>query len=190
MNKIAYVIPGFHGSTDYERYQSVINAFELQNFKVIPITIDWNRRVMSDYVQDFFSQLDHNEDDEVCLFGFSFGAMIAIIAATKLKPNTLILCSLSSFFKEDLKYVKKSWKKYVGKNRMSDFKNFSFNKIIAKIKCKTIIILGKREDKTLIKKAKNVHKRVKNSVLYIVDARHDISNENYQNKILEIIKGL
>jgi esterase/lipase len=145
---------------------------------------------MSDYVEEFLGQLSHKKNDEVHLFGFSLGAMIAVIAADKIKPKGLLLCSLSPYFKEDLKYVKKSWRDYMGKNRMSDFKNFSFQDLVGKINYKIVLVVGGREDKTLIKKAKNTHKKVKNSELFIIDAGHDISNKNYKNKIFEISKSL
>lgn len=190
MSKVVYIIPGFKGSTDLDRFQRVIKYFELRHFKVVPITITWRNKVMSDYVDEFFSQLVHKKDDEVYLFGFSFGAMIAFIAATRIKTKVLILCSLSAYFKEDLKFVKKSWKSYVGKNRMRDCCNFSFQNLIKRINCKTILIVGNKEDEILLKKSRDVHKKIKNSELFIVNARHDISQEKYMNKICAVIKDL
>jgi len=45
------------------------------------------------------------------IIGFSFGAMVAFIASQKIRPKKLILCSLSPYFNEDLKKLRKGWKK-------------------------------------------------------------------------------
>ena len=73
MNKVVYIIPGFKGSTSCAGEQNVIKVFKSQGFKVVPIKITWRHRVMSDYGEEFFSQLSHKKNDEVYLFGFSLG---------------------------------------------------------------------------------------------------------------------
>lgn len=62
---------------------------------------------MTDYLEEYRRQLKHKENDEVYLFGFSLGAMLAFIIAKEVNAKKLILCSLSPFFKEDLKFIKK-----------------------------------------------------------------------------------
>src|SRR3989338_505842 len=139
---VIYIIPGFGQKTSQKEYREVIKRFKERKFTVIPIRISWKHRVMSDYVKEFLKQLKHKPSDRVCLFGFSFGAMIAFITAAQLKPRALYLCSLSPYFKEDLPSLKKWWKKYWGKQRMKDFHQFSFNKLAKDIRCKTVLIVG------------------------------------------------
>ena len=54
----------------------------------------------------------------------------------KIKPKMLFLCSLSPYFKEDLKFLKKSWRNGIGKKRIEDLENFSFEELAKDIKCK------------------------------------------------------
>lgn len=104
---------------------------------------------MSDYVKQFRKQLYHAKDEEVYLFGFSFGAMVAFIASAEINPKLQLLCSLSPYFKEDLPHLKKSWKNYFGKKRMADMKTFSFNEFSRKTQCRTILVAGTKEGAAL-----------------------------------------
>ena len=188
MSKVVYIIPGFKEKVSLKGYQQAIKFFKLRNFKVIPIKISWKYKIMSDYVDEFFCQLSHNKSDDVYLFGFSFGAMIAFISAVKIKPKMLFLCSLSPYFKEDLKSLKKSWRNSFGKKRLEDLKNFSFQKLAKDITCKTFLIAGEKEPKELHKRVNDAHKKIKNSELFIVDgAKHEISQKEYIDKLYEVV---
>jgi len=146
---------------------------------------------MSNYVDEFLAQLAHKESDDVYIFGFSFGAMIACISAIKIKPKMLFLCSLSPYFKEDLKLLKTSWKNGIGRKRMEDLKNFSFQELSKNINSKTLLIIGEKEPSEISKRTNSAHKRVKNSELFIVkNAKHNISQKEYINKLQEIISKL
>ena len=143
---------------------------------------------MTDYVNEFLGQLIHKENDEVYVFGFSFGAMIAFISAKDIKPKKIILASLSPYFKEDLPYLKKSWKKYVGQRRLRDFENFSFDKIVQNIKCDTQLLVGKKEDKLLIRRVKLASEKIPKSNLSMVSgARHNIKQTEYFKAMENII---
>src|SRR3989338_986632 len=188
MSKVVYIIPGFKEKVSLKGYQQAIKFFKLRNFKVIPIKISWKYKIMSDYVDEFFCQLSHNKSDDVYLFGFSFGAMIAFISAVKIKPKMLFLCSPSPYFKEDLKSLKKSWRNSVGKKRLEDLKNFSFQKLAKDITCKTFLIAGEKEPKELHKRVNDAHKKIKNPELFIVDgAKHEISQKEYIDKLYEVV---
>ena len=100
----------------------------------------------------------------------------------------LFLCSLSPYFKEDLKSLKKSWRNSVGKKRLEDLKNFSFQKLAKDITCKTFLIAGEKEPKELHKRVNDAHKKIKNSELFIVDgAKHEISQKEYIDKLYEVV---
>jgi esterase/lipase len=192
MNKIVYIIPGFHGSAKMIRYKRIIAEFRKRGFKTSPIKITWDRRVMSDYVAEFLKQIHHNKNDKVYIFGFSLGAMIAFIVAKQVKPKALVLCSLSPFFEEDLRFVKKSWKKYLGKNRLKDFEKFSFEKIAKRNKkYKAYLLVGEKEDKTLSQKVKKAHQALcKSEVVIIKNAKHNIKDSKYLREISRAIDTL
>jgi esterase/lipase len=184
MVKIVYIIPGFMQNTNLIGYKKIISFFKNQNFKIVPINISWKFKTMKDYLKEFMNQFKRKNDDEVFLFGFSFGAMIAFISSKIIKPKMLILCSLSPYFKEDL-IKSKIAKKEVGKRRFNEFLNYDFNKIAKEVKCKTILIVGKCEPFNVFKKSLIANKKISNSKLIVVNnAKHDIS----QNEYLECIK--
>ena len=194
MGKVVYIIPGFKESISRKGYQKVMEAFRQNGFDTIPIKVSWQGKVMGDYVEEFMHQVRHNSSDEVYLFGFSFGAIIAMISSIKLQPKTQILCSLSPYFKEDLKYLKKSWKKRVGKKRINDLKQFSFDNFARKINCKTILVAGTNECKKyplLKRRVIDAHKKIRGSELFLVkNAEHNISQKIYLTKLKEIISSL
>jgi len=189
MNKIIYIIPGF--SHRLGLYKKIIESFDKQGFRTVPIKISWKCRVMSDYVEEFLSQLIHTKKDKVYLFGFSLGAMIALISSVKIKPNGLILCSLSPYFREDLNKIRESWKNFMGKRRISDYKKFSFNKISKTCKSKVYLIYGTEESKELRLRVVDANKRVKNSQLVVVEGcKHDISDKRYIKAVQKVISKL
>ncbi|HLC54350.1 MAG TPA: hypothetical protein VJK07_01845 [Candidatus Nanoarchaeia archaeon] len=191
MSKVVYIISGFTEKINLKGYQQAIKFFKSRNYRVVPIKIYWKYKVMSDYVDEFFCQLSHKKSDDVCLFGFSFGAMVAFISAVKLKPKMLFLCSLSPYFKEDLRFLKKSWRNRVGKKRLEDLKNFSFQKLVKDITCKTLLIVGEKELKELHKRVDDAHKKIKNSELFIAsNAKHEISQKEYIDKLHEVISNI
>ncbi|MDP3640365.1 MAG: alpha/beta fold hydrolase [Nanoarchaeota archaeon] len=190
MGRVVYIIPGFGQKTALPEYQNVIKLFKAHQFQTIPVKISWKHKVMRDYVEQFLSQLQHHKSDEVALFGFSFGAMIALIAAVKIKPKMLFLCSLSPYFKEDLRTLKKSWKDYFGKRRMKDFQRFSFKALAKEIRCKTVLIIGEKEGEALLRRVKDARKRIKNAKLISVKgAKHNFAQKEYHRKLQELILG-
>ncbi len=146
--KTIYFLPGYGENMDTKGYPRIIRIMESAGFKVIPIKINWKHKVMSDYVKQFEEQYGstHNRGNEVYILGFSFGAMVAFIAAaTFAEPHALFLCSLSPYFKEDLNHIEKSWKKDIGKKRVADFEKLSFNNLADQITCKTYLLAGTKE---------------------------------------------
>ena len=187
MAKVVYIIPGFTEDTNMEGYQRVMKFFKTHNVIPIPVKISWKYKTMSDYVNQFMDQYKETQD-EVYLFGFSYGAMIALISAIKIRPRKLFLCSLSPFFKEDLKYLKKSWKKLYGKKRLDDFKNFSFNDITKQLKCEVVLFAGSKEYLDVIRRVNDASRKLKNSKLIIAKgARHDILQDEYSQSLKQYI---
>jgi esterase/lipase len=192
MSKIVYIIPGFaEKAEDKKRYGKIVKFFEEKKFKVMPVKITWERKVMTDYVEQFLCSFKKNPGEKIYLFGFSFGAVISLLSSLKIKPEMLILCSLSPFFKEDIPLTKKSWKKIIGKKRIADFKKYSFNEIAKKIKCKTFLIAGDKEGLEIDRRIKIAEKLIKNGKLIISKgSKHNISQKEYINTIKEVVEKL
>jgi len=188
MKKIAYIIPGFTENIKDKGYREVVKSFEARNYQAVLVRISWKYKVMSDYVDEFLDQVTHNNNDKACFFGFSFGAMIALISATRLDIQSLFLFSLSPFFKEDLKNLPKYIKKDIGKKRLEDFEKYSFKELAEQINCRTILAAGEREHRYLLGRVEDAHNKIKESELFIINkAKHNISQKEYRNKLREII---
>ena len=187
--RVVFIIPGYQESLNLPRYRQIANFFRAKRIKVIPVKIKWKYKVMSDYIPDFKSIFEQNKGQENHFFGFSFGAFIAFASAIKLKPKSMILCSLSPYFLEDLKIFPKSWKKGQ-KKRLLDIRNFEFNKMARKIKNKTYLFVGEKEHKILLHRSKEAKKEIKNSSIKIVkDAKHYLSKK-YLDEVRKIVNKI
>ncbi len=119
--------------------------------------------------------------------------MIAFISSAKYKPQDLILCSLSPYFAGDLAFTRKSIgekniKKYIGDRRMKDYENYDFDKLAIKIKSKTYILYGTNEGPALERRINDAKKKINGcKLIEIKGAKHDISQENYQEAVRELI---
>src|SRR3989344_2892198 len=87
--------------------------------------------------------------------------------------------------------MKKYWRNRVCKKRLEDLKNFSFQKLVKDITCKTLLIVGEKELKELHKRVDDAHKKIKNSELFIAsNAKHEISQKEYIDKLHEVISNI
>ncbi len=191
MTKTVYVIPGYTESTKLIGYKKAMQFFSCQGIKPVPITITWKYRTMSDYVKQFLQQYHSPHGKDVYLFGFSFGAMIALIAAATIKPKLLLLCSLSPYFKEDLPFLKKHWKKSIGTRRIRDLKQHPFNRLAKKISCNVILVAGSKESKQIWRRARDANKKLRKSKLITASgAKHKLSQKEYLDTVRQIISKL
>lgn len=199
MKKTVYVIPGSTESTKKKRYKKALDLFRKKGFRIIEVRIIWKNKTMTDCMNQF---LKTKPKKGSYVFGFSYGAMIALISASSVKPKTLILCSLSPYFKEDLTATRhvygKKFDKYCKKHDFEDLKKYSFNKIAKHVKCRTILIAGDKETVVsgknyplVLNRALDAKKRIKNSSLVIIkNGKHDISQKQYHDAIKKVIYKL
>ncbi len=187
MRHIAYIIPGYGESYLHQRsYKKIAQFFIAKNIEPIFVTIDWHKNNpadFSDYLVQFLQQYKKPKDCVVTVFGFSFGAMIALLTASKTKADNLVLCSLSPYFSEDIPSLKPAWIKWF---RESFSKNdYSFSTTAAKIESRCLILVGDTEGDECMKRARHAKKILKNSTLSIVkDGKHNI----YQKEYLAVIE--
>lgn len=193
MKKIVFIVPGFWGLPHEKVYEDIAALYKSKGLEPVILNIPWKRQVMSDYVNYFINVYDKHKDEEIHLFGWSFGAMISFIAASKIKTNTIFLCSISPYLKEDMKLILKSWKRSVGKKRMADFAGLSRIKINKTIRTKRVIMLvGTKEGKTMIKVSKAIYRSLDadKKIVIIEGAGHNIAREKYFQQIKRQIELL
>lgn len=189
MPKVAFIIPGFGYSPKREEYQSIGKFFQQKAIVPIYVEVNWKYSIISDNVADFVRLLKETKADYKCILGFSFGAFIAYLSATQEKVDTLMLCSLSPYFSEDLSNIKDSWKKYTGKKRIEDFEKISNSKLATKINSETYLLFGTKEGPEVERRAKNTYDSLKNKkhLIHIDGAKHKLEDERYLKQIKQII---
>lgn len=193
MKKIAYIIPGFGHSPHKQRgYKTIGRFFVEQGITPRYIRIQWNDkkpRRFADFVDQFSRQYKKDVDSVKIVLGFSYGATIAFLSASKLKPDVLILCSLSPYFVEDLGHLPLVWRKWWEKNFVES--DYSFKKLAPTVRGKTVLVHGGKEGREVSFRVRDAHRRIRKSTLKMVKgARHQIYNKAYQETVRKIIATL
>jgi len=193
MDDAVFIIPAGFESPKAEVYLQIMAAFKAKGIKPCPVNIVWKRTTLTENLNQFLKQFEKSKVKGFYLFGFSFGAYLAFVASAKITPKAQILCSLSPYFKEDLSLLKNSWRKVIGKNRLEDIqKNYSFDELVKKVTCKTILIAGDEEGDKLERRVFDAYKKLSSQkeLVVIKGAKHDIRQKEYLEKIKEVIASL
>ena len=187
IGKTLFLVPGFKQKASDSYFGWLVNFLDLKGFKVVCVPIEWNYRTMSDYVNDFKEFYLKNKTDNDYILGFSYGAVIAFITASELRPKKVYLCSLSSDFQEDVCDMKPWIQKMIGKKRMADIKKRSARDIAKNLDIPLVIFFGEKEGEMypqLKMRCEETAKLAKNSKLVVVkNAPHDISYSEYREAI-------
>jgi hypothetical protein len=89
--KTMFIIPGFKESINDSSYKSLQKFFIRKKYVVKLVPIVWNYRTMTDYIQQFEDFYLKNKGSINYVFGFSYGAVIALSSAQKLGVDRLFL---------------------------------------------------------------------------------------------------
>ena len=153
------------------------------------VKIDWEKikpKRFSEYVEQFSRQYKRPKDTEVFVLGFSFGATIAFLSAHKTKPKALILCSLSPYFKEDLKHFKPKWLKWWRDNFIDS--DYSSDEIASNISSQVYIIVGSLEQKECRIRARGVKNKLSRAILKTSKgAEHNIGQKEYLKTLRSVV---
>lgn len=192
--KTAFIIPGLGESEENNpAYSKIVGYFKAKGIKSLIVPIKWRYTTISDNMRQFEEFYAKHKFQDPIFLGFSLGAMVAFMSAGKLDAKTLILCSLSPYFKNDLANTRKVLsekiiKRYIGERRMKDHKNYDFNQFTSGIKMKTFLLCGDQEGPLIYRKVKEAKEKIKDiELIEIKGAKHDISRESYLKAIHELI---
>lgn len=188
MRAVVYIFSGYNETRYQAGYKQVIKIFKRRRIKPVWVNIQWKYHTLTDYVDQFLSQYKPIANAKIYLFGFSFGAMTALIASPLIKPDKLYLCSLSPFFKEDLPTIKKTDGKALGKNRIRDLKTISFHTLAEQISCTTLLVAGDKESGDILKRTHSAKKEIRKARFYMAKgATHDLNQPEYIRALHKII---
>lgn len=187
--KKIYIVPGFGESTRMKNYREVINLSKEKGFEVVGIKIFWDMdKTMDDYLLEVSEQLPNvNEDDYV--LGFSFGAYIAYILSQKKVFNKYIFCTISPYFKENLKDIPQDAKDYFGEEFM---KSLEIHKIHKGKDKKAWFFTGEKDWGLAIKMNKKASDKWKGESNFklVKNTGHELSADNYIKELKNILKNL
>ncbi len=191
VNKVAYIIPGYPYKVRQKPYKQIAGFFKSQGIKPVLVSMPWKHTTLSGNLEQFMRHYWKFGGKRVYVFGHSIGAVIAFVASAKIRPKLAILCSLSPVFREDLPYLKRRWKKLMGKRRLNDLKSYSFNKIVKDLKRKVILVAGAKEESILLRRVKAAKRKIKNNDIHLIKgAHHDISQSEYLETLQKIISKI
>ncbi|MDP3987654.1 MAG: hypothetical protein Q8P80_00735 [Candidatus Levybacteria bacterium] len=189
--KTVFVIPGFRHSPTNKAYKEIARILKREGYKPILINIPWKQTTISQNTEYFLKKYKKINTKKKYILGFSFGAMIAFIASTKVSVSGLILCSLSPYFKEDLS---NKWASPITSQRYQDFSNLHCATLAKQIKAKQVLMLyGSREERSLKKRVNDAFDQILSTNKYlfsIKETEHNIADKRYLNKIHQVAKQL
>lgn len=191
--KTVLFVPGFQENLQTRDYLKTINAIEERGYKVKFIAINWRGTTIENWVKELNLVYTKLDPKETVLAGFSYGAMVAFVTATKINPSELWLFSLSPYFSEDLKnlHTKLAWIRDIGIRRVSAFEKLDFRKLSKAINCKVLLFAGSLELEKfprLDERIKLAHSLISNSELILVaGVGHNVVDPKYINSIVNNI---
>lgn len=191
--KIVFIIPGFRHKIGQKAYLLLKRKLKTDGFVVAPIAMPWRGSTITDNTTFFLKKCNEKlaklkiSSKDVYLLGFSYGALVAFLAATKIPVSGLILCSLSPFFKEDLPKTLPKNVSLLEEKRFVEFAKLKVRILAKKIKAKSVCMLyGEKESVRVIKRSKLTFGSLlsKNKYLFSVQKTdHSISDKKYINAI-------
>lgn len=178
-----FIIPGFKEKISDKQYVALRRMFLAKGFDVKMVPIVWNRKVMTDYIAQFCVFFEKNRRKKNTVLGFSWGAMIALITAKDVKPDRLILCSLSPYFAEDLSKIPERWRRFIGHRRAADFARYSMKNVVKGVSVRTKVFIGEAESVHCRRRCNAAAKVFGTSVIVIDGVKHDIGDKRYREAL-------
>lgn len=197
--KTAFIINGLdiNNTAADDKYRTLRDAVKKAGYKVVPSTISWKHTTPTQYTEKFIQLYEgHKSSDGNVIIGNSFGAVVALLSASHTKPDLVLLCSLSPFFKEDIDndWPPIDYMKKLGKKRLNDISRYSVSdlaKEVSKSSVKIKVLFGEKEHESsprLVKRSKETASSIKNaSLIEVKDAPHPFREPEYISGIINAL---
>lgn len=192
--KSIFIIPGYRHVPTQKAYQAIAAMLNQEGYDPILVTIPWNKTTISENTEHFLRSYRKIRTKKKYILGFSFGAMIAFLAATKVAVEGVILCSLSPYFQEDLLKVKKRSLSPIQADRRQDFLQLHSETLAKQLKVeKILMVYGSKESRSLIKRVKKTYADIESKQKMLIPVKHvdhAIGDNRYLQTIQQIAKQL
>jgi pimeloyl-ACP methyl ester carboxylesterase len=190
-SKTFFILPGFKESVEHDRYSWLVDFLHQKQYKVVAVPVIWNNKTLSQNTQDFVSFFETHKGDVNYILGFSYGAVIALMASSAIRADKLYLCSLSPDFSEDIDMMPPWIMRYIGKRRYTEAQTRRSTILARTLQTPTILFYGEAEGiafPSLKICAERVARIAPHAIAHeIPGASHDISHAAYQEAIIRAI---
>lgn len=182
------IIPGFGESAKNSTYSAVKKEIKSLGYNIVFHQPKWKKNTIKKWLSDFKEFIKKFEKMNPIVLGFSFGAYIAIISAENFKFLKIISCSLSPYFKDDIKNLPPIAYKMLGQKRIRDFANYYFPK---NLETPIIFLVGDKDMEIVIKRSISAYKKYKGckKIIKIKGAEHDLNNKSYIDEIKKALSS-
>ncbi|MCL4418739.1 hypothetical protein M1146_01400 [Patescibacteria group bacterium] len=191
--KTIFIIPGFAQRPTNKAYKEIARILKSEGYFPVLVTIPWRKSTISQNSEYFLKVYKKIKARKKYILGFSYGAMIAFIASTKVSTSGLILCSLSPYFKEDIPKTNKN-QSLIMTARYDAFSKLHCAVLAKKIKARRILMLyGAQEAKPLIRRVTDAFDQIsteKKHLIRISETKHEIGDKRYLNTIHQATREL
>jgi esterase/lipase len=191
--KTIFIIPGYRQKSTNKAYRKLSTLLKDEGFSPIIIDIPWKGTTISENTAYFLKEYRKIRTKRKYILGFSFGAMIAFLAATKADVQGLILCSLSPFFQEDLSRKIDITRSPMQADRYEDFSHLQSTSLVKQLKAKQILMVyGTKETRSLIKRVRETFSQIdtEKSLFTVKSTEHNISDRRYLQTIHQGVTSL
>lgn len=191
-----FILSGFnmHPTPGSHWYGQLRRGLKAKGYRVVPVDISWKRTIPSQYADEFSALYGEQRSETNIVIGNSFGAVVALLAANRTAPDSLYLCSLSPYFKEDYSEEReKVGLRYFGKRRLADLWALSAEKLAVAIPVltKTFVVYGEKEHQTspaLVARCVATASAIPGANLKeLPNAPHDMSSEIYSKALVAML---
>jgi hypothetical protein len=184
--KAFFIIPGFAHRATNKPYKKIAKILEKEGYAAVPISVPWKKGTILSNTEYFLEEYKKVNAKKKYILGFSYGAMIAFLASTKVDVEGLVLCSLSPYFREDVRNKRKRANKDLAKLR--------FARLAKKIRAEqTFVLYGTREAYSLINRTREAFDKISSPDKFLLPVdrtEHNIGSRRYLAKIHQAAKVL
>ena len=192
--KTIFIIPGFRQKATSKAYKQISKILKNEGYSPILISIPWKNSTISQNTDYFLKAYKKINARKKYILGFSYGAMIAFIASTRVSSSGLILCSMSPYFNEDVSRNDNKAISFLSEARYQDFSKLHYAALAKKIKAKQILMLyGRQEARSLIKRVTEAFLEIESAdkhLLPIKKVEHNIADKRYLFTISQAARSL
>lgn len=194
-----FIIGGLdiHNTAADSVHKPLRHALGANGHQVIPVDISWRNKTASQFSLEFIDFYNRTKSSkENVVVGNSFGAVVALISAAALKPDQIVLCSLSPFFAEDIhqSWPSKRMQRLLGTRRLEDIGHYSIEAIaedLNKTNIEVTVLYGEKEHQSspkLVERAKDIAEKIKRATLVEVEAApHSLKSPEYVRGLTKIL---